>query len=138
MKPRLKTLAVFALAATLVTSAAVAEEGKVKEEKAEPKGPCIEDIQKYCKDVKPGEGRLLKCLKEHEKDVALACKEKVADAKEMLRGISEACTDDIYKLCGDVKPGEGRIRKCVREHRDELSTACREKLDAARAKRKTK
>ena len=36
-----------------------------------------------------------------------------------------ACMSDIKMLCGSIQPGGGRIRDCMREHRAELSTACK-------------
>ena len=39
-----------------------------------------------------------------------------------LRG---ACKPDIQSLCGSVQPGGGRIRDCMREHRVQLSAACK-------------
>lgn len=46
------------------------------------KGPCAEDAAKFCKDVKPGEGRVAACLKEHEKELSQACKDRKALAAE--------------------------------------------------------
>ena len=36
-----------------------------------------------------------------------------------------ACMSDVKMLCGSIQPGGGRIRDCMREHRAELSTACK-------------
>jgi hypothetical protein len=36
-----------------------------------------------------------------------------------------ACMSDIKTLCGSIQSGGGRIRDCMREHRAELSTACK-------------
>jgi hypothetical protein len=36
-----------------------------------------------------------------------------------------ACKADIQSLCGSVQPGGGRIRDCMREHRAQLSAACK-------------
>jgi hypothetical protein len=36
-----------------------------------------------------------------------------------------ACKTDIQTLCGSVQPGGGRIRDCMRQHRAELSAACK-------------
>jgi len=35
---------------------------------------CKGDIQKYCKGIKPGGGRLIFCLKDHEPDLSDACR----------------------------------------------------------------
>ena len=65
-------IAVFALSAGLglaVSLPASAEKGK---------GPCAEDAAKFCKDIKPGEGRIMACLKEHEKELSKACVDRKA------------------------------------------------------------
>jgi len=36
-----------------------------------------------------------------------------------------ACASDIKAMCGSVQPGGGRIRDCMREHRAQLSAACK-------------
>ncbi len=46
------------------------------------KGPCAEDAAKFCKNVKPGEGRVAACLKEHEKDLSQACRDRRVLAAE--------------------------------------------------------
>lgn len=38
------------------------------------KNPCSDDIEKHCKDVKPGEGRIIKCLEAHAADLSASCK----------------------------------------------------------------
>ncbi len=34
---------------------------------------CEEDADKFCLDVQPGEGRIVRCIKEHEAEVSEAC-----------------------------------------------------------------
>jgi hypothetical protein len=36
----------------------------------------------------------------------------------------KACTEDIKKLCSDVKAGQGRIVQCLKRHAHELSQSC--------------
>jgi hypothetical protein len=36
-----------------------------------------------------------------------------------------ACMSDVKTLCGSIQPGGGRIRECMKEHRAELSIACK-------------
>jgi hypothetical protein len=107
---------VGALFLTLSAASARAEKG--------PHGPCADDVAKYCKDVQPGEGRIIKCLKEHEKDLSPACKEKGAEMKQRMDDSRKACEGDVNKLCKGVQPGEGRIIKCLKEHEKELSPDC--------------
>ena len=89
---------------------------------------CSEEIAQYCKGVKPGGGRLLVCLKEHEKDLTPSCREKVAGIEKRLEEAKQICSVDTEKFCKGIQTGEGRIAKCLNEHIEEISPACREKV----------
>ncbi len=96
---------------------------------AQGEGPCADDVQKFCKDFQPGGGRIAKCLKEHEKDLSHACKQQIAEVKEQEHQFRDACEDDVMRLCAGVKPGGGRIIRCLKERESELSPECREKME---------
>lgn len=50
---------------------------------------------------------------------------------------AEACKEDAAKLCPDVKPGQGRIAACLKEHKEDVSKACKKAVaEHRRAKRK--
>jgi hypothetical protein len=34
---------------------------------------CVSDIERLCKGIEPGGGRLIRCLKSHEKDISVGC-----------------------------------------------------------------
>ena len=44
-------------------------------------GACKADIEKLCPGVKPGEGRIVSCLKEKQNEVSDACKAKLKEHK---------------------------------------------------------
>ncbi|WP_291516469.1 cysteine rich repeat-containing protein [Bdellovibrio sp. ArHS] len=46
------------------------------------------------------------------------------------------CQEDVKKLCPDVQPGDGRIKKCLKDNRENLSQACKEKIIQAMKKKK--
>jgi hypothetical protein len=46
--------------------------------------------------------------------------------------VAGACAADIKSLCSDVKPGDGRIRDCVKAHFADLSASCKSVLSKAR------
>ena len=91
--------------------------------------PCKADFQKLCGDVKPGEGRIQACLKEHKDDISQECRAfleaKGKEIREKIEQISEACKSDAQKLCPGIEPGEGRILKCLMQHQEEVSDQCK-------------
>jgi len=89
--------------------------------------PCAEEIAKFCKDIQPCKGFLMNCLKEHENELSPTCKAKVEGAKKRLEEAQLACSEDIQKFCKDLQPGGGRIAKCLKEHANDLSPACKGK-----------
>ena len=101
---------------------------------AEEELPCAEEIAKYCKEVKPGGGRILNCLDEHQKDLSASCKKKLKESKKRLMKAQQACTGDMEKFCKDVQPGGGRILKCLRERSQELSSVCRQEIEKTKGK----
>ena len=51
-----------------------ATEGDLKRKVMEMREDCRADVEKFCKDVKPGAGRIINCLKAHETELSPACK----------------------------------------------------------------
>jgi len=45
--------------------------------------------------------------------------------------IGTRCQEEIAKLCDDVKPGGGRLARCLRGHEAELSNDCKAALAAS-------
>ena len=91
--------------------------------------PCLEEIEKYCNHVKPGEG-ILNCLQEHDKDLSTVCRDKLeANYKKLLKA-KQICAKDIETFFKGVVPGGGRILRCLSGHRDELAPDCREIVSA--------
>jgi hypothetical protein len=48
-----------------------------------------------------------------------------------MRAALETCRADIERICPGVEPGEGRILACMREHRADITPACRAAVRAA-------
>ena len=97
--------------------------------------PCADDIQQFCKEIKPGAGGIEKCLREHEGDLSTACKERRAAMKKKVEEKQQACREDVQKFCKDVQPGRGGTGRCLREHESELSSECRAALPEARMRK---
>jgi len=87
--------------------------------------PCAADRKKFCADVKPGDGAIMKCMKEHEGELSAECKAKGEKMKGKMKEAHQACKGDVKKFCKDVKPGGGAIMKCLKEHDAEISAECK-------------
>ncbi len=99
------------------------------------KSKCATEFKTLCKDVVPGQGRLLACLYAYEDKLSDSCAAAVYDASDLLEQVFEAlrtftveCREDAQRLCPSVKPGRGRIRACLSEHEAALKTSCRDAL----------
>ncbi len=96
--------------------------------------PCMDELEKFCKEVPPGEGRIIKCLQEHDRELSAVCRDKVQSILKRVDEAKQACGQDIAKFCPDVKPGGGRLVKCLSPHFNELAPACREKFGPIKAR----
>jgi hypothetical protein len=90
---------------------------------------CADDIEKYCREIKPGGGRIMNCLKAHETELSVSCRGKIGELQGIIKDCEQACAGDIARFCKEVQPGGGRIVKCLREHDKELSPSCTAKLE---------
>jgi hypothetical protein len=91
-------------------------------------GPCAETVTKYCKDVTPGGGRIIKCLNDHRDDQSIACKDWLEDQNKSLKELNTACTEEIARLCSFDKPDSVRIYRCLEDNYVALKSNCRDKL----------
>lgn len=102
-------------------------------------GPCAKDRETLCGNIEPGEGRIMKCMQDNKDKASAECK---AHMKEKMnahfKGVKEACHGDAEKFCADVKHGEGRMMKCMKEHHNELSNGCKQEVENMKAKHKHK
>lgn len=128
----LKTTGVFVVLAVLIFSGiASAEKGIVETFKE----GCQADLQKYCKDVEPGDGRLLACLYAHSDKISARCEYAVYDAASQLERaltalsyVANECRDDLTANCADIKPGEGRLLNCLDKNNAKVSARCKQAL----------
>ena len=116
----------FITAAAVIFVAAISFD--LHAQQASEGNPCMPDIKTFCKSVKPGEGRIARCLKQHENELSEAWRDYRAGLKERAKAGTQACEADMAKFCKSVKPGEGRIVQCLKQHENELSEACRKYL----------
>lgn len=94
-------------------------------------GACKADADKLCKDVQPGEGRIARCLKQHETNVSPACRDAMRQARQRMQALREACAGDAKQYCKGVKPGHGRMLTCLQQNELKLSEGCRAAMRGA-------
>ncbi len=101
-------------------------------------GPCKQDAEKLCKDVQPGGGRMLECLKSHQSEVSKACKTNLTQVQQALKQVSQACEPDVEKYCMDTPTGKGAIVNCLKKHQTDVSSECQGTLVKVKARAKPK
>ncbi|MFS4461078.1 cysteine rich repeat-containing protein [Bdellovibrio sp. HCB2-146] len=101
-------------------------------------GPCAKDVQALCPGIEPGDGRIAKCMHENKAKLSAECKAQKEKMKAAFKEVKEACHDDVERFCGDVKPGRGRIMKCMKEHQDKLSASCKTEVEEMKKNRRGK
>jgi hypothetical protein len=97
---------------------------------------CETEIQNYCSQVTPGEGRILACFYAHEDKLSGRCGYALYDAAAQLEEFAAAvthvateCHDDLVKFCSQVQMGEGQVASCLLENKDEVTQACRQAME---------
>jgi hypothetical protein len=91
-------------------------------------GPCAETVTKYCADVTPGGGRIMKCLNDHRDDQSMACRDWLEDQNRSLKELNTSCTEEIARLCNFSKPDNMIIYRCLEDNYVSLKSDCRDKL----------
>ena len=96
---------------------------------------CKDDIQNYCSQVTPGEGRLLYCMAAHEDKISGQCNYAFYQTAALLEQLAAAmnyvaqeCGEDIQTLCGDVAIGEGRVLACLDENEEKVGDSCKKAI----------
>jgi hypothetical protein len=102
---------------------------------------CEKEIETYCKNVTPGEGRGLACLYAYNDKLSNRCEYALYDAAAQLDRILNAlsylaneCRDDLQKYCSGVQEGEGRILNCINKKKDVVNARCRKAMDEVQLK----
>jgi hypothetical protein len=93
---------------------------------------CKTEIETYCKDVTPGEGRILACLYAHQDKLSGKCEYALYDAGARLERavaaltyLANECAADLAEHCSGVEAGEGRLLECLKANEAKLSDRCK-------------
>ena len=96
---------------------------------------CETDIENYCSQVTPGNGRLLHCMAAHEDKISGQCEYALYQAATLLEQLAaamvyvvEQCETEIETICSDVVLGEGKLPACLAEHDEDVSDGCKKAI----------
>jgi len=89
---------------------------------------CKGDVERFCKGIPGGGGRIAACLKSHEAELSQPCKDDIAAAKVKVKSFVDACKPDASKFCHGIPVGQGRILSCLKSHEADLAPACRAEM----------
>lgn len=96
---------------------------------------CKVEIEKYCKQVTPGQGRILSCLYAYQDKLSGKCEYALYDAAIQLERavaalsyVAKECENDLEKYCSSVPIGEGRVMNCLDKNDKKVSKRCKQAL----------
>jgi hypothetical protein len=96
---------------------------------------CKKELDSFCKDVTPGEGRVLACLYAHEDKLSGRCEYAVYDAAAQLERavtaltyVANECATDLKQHCAAVEAGEGRLAACLKKNEKDVSQRCKDAM----------
>ncbi len=128
----MKTLVIAGLAAMLLAGGVAAAEETIVSTVT--KG-CEKELKTYCKDVAPGEGRVVACLYAFSDKISPRCEYALYDAAAQLERALTAltyvvneCRADLTSFCSDVQPGQGRVMACMEKNKDKVSARCKQAI----------
>jgi len=90
---------------------------------------CMDEIEKFCKDVPPGKGELLLCLSKRKSELSQLCSDKIEKHLVRMEEARRVCAADMEKFCPGVEPGQGRLLKCMKPQLEKISPTCREQVE---------
>lgn len=130
----MKTISIFSIAicATLLFTFSAGAEETLLESVA---NGCQAELETYCKDVTPGEGRVLACLYARGDKLSGKCEYALYDAAAQLEQAVNAlayvvneCGDDLDQFCQNVAAGEGRLMECLDKNDAKVSARCKQAI----------
>jgi outer membrane protein OmpA-like peptidoglycan-associated protein len=93
---------------------------------------CGNDIDKICKKVDLGGGRVQQCLEQNQASVSANCKATIGNLRIQLQkraaaraAVMRICDADIRRLCAGIQPGDANLMECFSAAKRNVSARCR-------------
>jgi hypothetical protein len=91
-------------------------------------GPCADTVNKYCKDVTPGGGRIIQCLNDHRDAQSLKCRDWIEAQTRSMNELNTVCAKEIVTFCNFDYVDNVRIYRCLANNYAGLSFECKDKV----------
>ena len=89
---------------------------------------CVADVKKLCAGVKPGEGRIGGCVKEHVAELSAPCQNLLTATA----AAKKVCTNDVKQRCADAKRRTAKLA-CIKSALANLSDDCKSAISQVAA-----
>jgi hypothetical protein len=86
--------------------------------------PCAKDFAKYCSNVTPGGGRLVRCYEENKNSMSPACRSWAEGVKANAESLKQACSKEIDASCNSEKGDPLAMIGCLQGNYISLSPDC--------------
>ncbi len=103
---------------------------------------CSSEIDSYCSNVTPGNGRMLACFFAHEDKLSGQCLNALYDGMTALNAlvaatsfVAERCASEIDTICDGAPMGDGRVAGCLLDNKADLGPACVSAIDEIELRR---
>ncbi len=118
-------IAQYILGAALIFGPAAASAGDLVPDAADGiMNSCRPDYHRICSNVAPGNGRVARCLLNHQAEISPYCQQAIKIASAV-----EDCMPDYQRLCPGVAKGQQAFQ-CLADRIDMLMPACRRVVSA--------
>ncbi len=118
-------IAQYILGAALIFGPAAASAGDLVPDAADGiMNSCRPDYHRICSNVAPGNGRVARCLLDHQAEISPYCLQAIKIASAV-----EDCMPDYQRLCPGVAKGQQAFQ-CLADRIDMLMPACRRVVSA--------
>jgi hypothetical protein len=96
--------------------------------------PCLGDVKRLCGLVPPAGPFVQECLEARSSQLSPECRKHVGELTRDTMALVSACQWDLVRFCPGAQNVAGGRASCLVGHRDDLSSRCREQLDAESSK----
>jgi len=130
----MKTISIFSIAVCLTLLFVISAGAQESLVETVANG-CQAELDAYCKDVTPGQGRVLACLYAHSDKLSGKCEYALYDAAAQLERAVAAlsymvneCADDLDQFCMGVAASNGRLKDCLDKNDPKVSSRCKDAM----------